>query len=76
MDHFLICENPGCRFVVDVCIEGKTPEHQPFILSACPECGSKWSSTCPFSGRALIVQWFHGLPRCACCSQKLLAQAA
>jgi hypothetical protein len=76
MEHFLICENPTCRFVVDLRIGGRAPANQPFILSQCPECGSNWSSTCPFSGRPLVVHWSAGLPHCACCSQKLLAKAA
>ena len=48
MDHFLICENPACRFVVDSNIPGETPKRHAFVLSQCPECGSEWSSTCPF----------------------------
>jgi hypothetical protein len=76
MDHFLICENPNCRFVVDTLIEGKTPANGSFVLHACPECGGKWSATCPYSGRALIVRWFQGLPHCLCCTRKLLANKA
>jgi hypothetical protein len=75
MDHFLICENPSCRFVVDVRIQGKRGLILPFILARCPECGGKWSSTCPFSGRALAVEWVAGLPCCSCCSRKLLGEA-
>lgn len=75
MDHFLICKNPNCRFVMDILIGGKTPARQQFVLSSCPECGSAWSTSCPFSGSTLVVQWLRGLPHCLCCSQRLLAKA-
>ena len=76
MDHFLICENAACRLVVDTLIEGKTPASGKFVLEKCPECGSAWSSTCPFSKRPLVVQWVNGLPRCLCCNRRLAPAAA
>ena len=71
MTHFVICENAACHFVVDISNQERHDTQRQSILSACPECGSNLSSTCPFSGRVLLVQWPGGLPHCACCHRKL-----
>jgi hypothetical protein len=51
MTHFVICENATCHFVVDISNQERQATRRQSILSACPECGSNLSSTCPFSGR-------------------------
>jgi hypothetical protein len=71
MTHFVICENAACHFVLDISNQERQATRRESILSACPECGSNLSSTCPFSGRVLLVQWPGGLPHCACCHRKL-----
>ena len=67
MPHFVSCENAACHFVVDISNQERQDTRRQSILSACPECGSNLSSTCPFSGRILLVRWPGGLPHCACC---------
>jgi hypothetical protein len=74
MDRFSICKNPRCRFVLDrrVLVE---LQKNPQSLSKCPACGDPWSSTCPFCGRALTINFVRELPHTACCGQRLRARA-
>ncbi len=76
MSLIVICENPACHFVVEVSNQKRQATPRQSVLSACPECGGHLSSTCPFSGRVLAVQWIGGLPHCACCHRKLQATKA
>ena len=75
MDHYLICQNPKCRFVLDRLIDGK-PMDIPRLLKNCPACGSAWSSTCPFCSRTLSVTFDSGFPDSACCGHRLRAESA
>ena len=76
MSLFVICENPGCHFVVEVSNQKHQATRRQSILSACPECGGNLSPTCPFSGRVLVVQWLGGLPHCACCHRRFPIEPA
>jgi hypothetical protein len=76
MNHYLECSSPKCRFVLDLRIDGKSNGHWRFILSKCPECGEKWSSSSPMSRDALAAHWQSKLPPCSCCSRKVQVQAA
>ena len=73
MTRYLICENAACYFVLEVSNQERQGIRRHPSLSACPECGSNFRPTCPFSGRPLLVQWLGGLPHCACCRRKLQA---
>jgi hypothetical protein len=75
MDHFLICENSSCRFVLDRRINGKSLHNLKLILKNCPSCGGRWSSTCPFCSQALTLKVVGGFPHFACCGQRLHAKA-
>jgi hypothetical protein len=75
MDHFLLCKNPSCRFLLDRRLNGRSPDNSELILKKCPACGGAWSSTCPFCGRALSVSFADGFPHSACCEQRLRGEA-
>jgi hypothetical protein len=75
MNNFLVCENPVCRFILDRRINGEFLDGVQHFLGQCPECGSGWSSTCPFCGVAFTVKFVDGLPQSACCSRRLYPQA-
>jgi predicted amidophosphoribosyltransferase len=74
MNHFLVCKNPACRFVLDRRIDGKSFDSLQ-LLKKCPDCGGDWSSSCPRCGQALAMKMVDGLPYASCCGQKLRARA-
>jgi hypothetical protein len=76
MNHYLVCGNPSCRFVLDMRVDGKRVASRRFIFSKCPDCGGDWSADGPFPRHALGAQWINKLPPCSCCSGKLNARAA
>jgi hypothetical protein len=76
MNHYLVCDNPSCRFVLDIRVDGKRLASPRFILGKCPQCGGKWSANGPLPRHALGAQWMNKLPHCSCCSGKLSAKAA
>jgi hypothetical protein len=76
MESFLICENPRCRMVLDLRENGHVLPRSEIIVNECPECGSPWSSVCPFCNKLLEVDWRDGHPSCSGCRQKLQAEAA
>ena len=71
MNHFLVCENPSCRFILDRRINGESLDGVRKILKQCPECGSDWSSSCPFCDQTLSVSFIGGIPHSGCCGQRL-----
>ena len=71
MESFLICENPGCRMVLDLRENGRVLQRSELILGECPECKSRWSSICPFCRLPLEITWHLGLPQCFSCYRKL-----
>jgi hypothetical protein len=73
MDSHLICNNLGCRFILDRRVNGVTDGVRK-ILKQCPECGSDWSSVCPFCERPLGVVFVNELPHSVCCGRKLRAE--
>jgi hypothetical protein len=75
MNHFLVCENPSCRFILDRRINGEALDGVRGIINQCPECGNDWSSSCPFCDQALTINFVNGLPHAACCGRKLRADA-
>ncbi len=75
MDHYLICENPSCRFVLDRRVNGRSLAGPQPILNRCPSCRSEWSSRCPFCSHALTIKFVHGLAHSSCCGQRLRTQA-
>jgi hypothetical protein len=75
MNHFLVCENPDCRFILDRRVNGGSLDGVRKIVKECPACGSNWSSLCPFCDRALTVNCVRGLPHAACCGRRLCAEA-
>lgn len=76
MENFLICQNPKCRFVIDLGKNGHGSRLQVRILHQCPDCGHPWSSACPFCSHPLQVAWPDKLPHCSSCHRKLQAEAA
>jgi hypothetical protein len=70
MNHYLVCDNAQCRFVLDVRINGASAGRTPFVPKTCPLCGSKWSSGHPLPLSALGVELLDNLPHCSCCSRK------
>lgn len=75
MDHYFICSNPKCRFVLDRRIDGKSLDGAHLVLKKCPACGGDWSSTCPSCSLALVVRLVGGVPHTACCERKSHAKA-
>lgn len=67
----LICENPACRFLIDLRELGQTVKRSSLIINFCPECNSAWSDSCPFCSKALDVTWKELRPRCAICNHAL-----
>jgi DNA-directed RNA polymerase subunit RPC12/RpoP len=74
MPRYLICNNPRCRFVLDLQISGKALRRSRVPLSECPECGSGWSTSCPFCAQPLNLAWHDQRPHCAHCSRRFLAE--
>jgi hypothetical protein len=68
MEHFLICGNPSCRFVLDL-QEVRKPL-PGLLLNECPECGSQWSATCPFCAQPLSIIWHGHRAHCAQCNRR------
>lgn len=75
MTRFLICDNPQCRFIMDLRVNGRTLNGTQFILKKCPSCGGSWSPTCPSCHQALVVKEVRGLPHSACCQSRPAAGA-
>jgi hypothetical protein len=75
MEHFLICANPCCRFVLDLQETARPLRRPAAFLNECPECGSQWSANCPFCVQPLRMVWRGHLPHCGHCHHKLHAEA-
>lgn len=75
MNHFLVCENPECRYILDRRVNGESLDGVRKIVKQCPECGGDWSSTCPFCDQALTISFVGGLPHSACRGHRLRAEA-
>jgi hypothetical protein len=75
MNHFLICENQRCRFILDRRVNGESLDGVRKILRQCPTCGSDWSSSCPFCDEALTINFVDRLPHTACCGRRLRVEA-
>jgi hypothetical protein len=71
MNTHLICNNPGCRFILDRRIDGESLDGVGKIVKECPECGSNWSSLCPFCERPLGATFVNELPHSVCCGRIL-----
>jgi transcription elongation factor Elf1 len=71
---FLICVNPACRTVIDLRSNGSVMRRSELALDECPDCGSQWSSDCPFCGQPLEIQWRASLPHCLNCTERLQAK--
>jgi hypothetical protein len=76
MEHFLICGNPSCRFVLDLQELRKPLRGSQWLLKECPECGAQWSATCPFCSEPLSVMWRGHHALCAHCQRRFHAPAA
>jgi hypothetical protein len=74
MPRYLICDNPRCRFVLDLQVSGKQLRLSRLPLSDCPECGSEWSASCPFCVQPLNLAWRDQRPHCARCDRRFLAE--
>jgi hypothetical protein len=75
MERFLVCSNPGCRFILDRRINGKSLDGAQLILKKCPACGSDWSSLCPACTRPIAMKLVGGLPHPVCCDRWPIAKA-
>jgi hypothetical protein len=73
LEKYLICENPQCRFVISLRENNRFVQRSELILSACPECNSRWSGHCPFCFQTLEVVWQNKYPCCSHCAQPLRA---
>jgi hypothetical protein len=74
MQHYLICSNPSCRFVLEFQGSGKAFRRSRVPLNECPECGSGWSVNCPFCIQPLSLAWHDQLPHCGHCHRRFLAE--
>lgn len=74
MNLAAICGNPGCRFILDLRLNGRSMDGVRRIVTQCPECGSSWSSSCPFCSQALAVKFVAEIPHSVCCERKLRAE--
>ena len=71
MEHFLICTNTKCRFIVNLRESGQVLERSQMFINECPECGDPWSSNCPFCGHRLEVIRRGNLSQCLRCGREL-----
>jgi len=71
MESFLICVNPKCHMVIDLRESGNALPRSQLILNECPECGSGWSTHCPFCNNELSVYWRAGIIRCLSCNRQM-----
>ena len=76
MEHFLICSNATCRFIVDLQQARKPLRRSGSLLNQCPECGSEWLAGCPSSAKPLSVTWQGHHAHCAQCQRRFHAPAA
>jgi transcription elongation factor Elf1 len=76
MEHFLICSNATCRFVVDLQQARKPLRRSGSLLNQCPECGSEWLASCPSCTKPLSVSWQGHRAHCAQCHRRFHAPAA
>jgi hypothetical protein len=76
MNHYLVCENPTCRFVLDLRLNGNGTGIRRLGLSKCPQCSGNWSAGGPVSRRALGARWAGKLPHCPCCRERVQVRAA
>jgi len=53
MERFMVCDNPGCRFILDRRINGKSLDGAQLVLKKCPACGGDWSAACPSCNQPL-----------------------
>lgn len=67
MNHFILCNNSACGFVLDVRIDGSPFPRNWFLPVSCPLCGSHWSMNKLVSVRALSRSHRAKLPFCPCC---------
>ncbi len=75
MNHFLLCNNATCGFVLDVRIDGIPSPRNWLLFHRCPQCGSNWSTNKPVSARALSPSRRAKLPFCPCCQRTARAKA-
>jgi len=75
MQHFMVCENPKCRFILDRRLNGTSTDGVLRVLRKCPDCGHAWSSNCPFCSQSLEMKFVAGTPRTVCCGQPLRPEA-
>ena len=71
MNRLLVCQNSSCRFLLDAGKKqiGLKPEVR---LEHCPECGSGWSTRCPYCNTALEAVLRSGSPpACFSCGQTM-----
>jgi len=71
IESFLICINPKCHMVIDLRESGTVLPRSELMLNECPECGSGWSSCCPFCNTRLSVSWLAGTMRCSSCHRRI-----
>jgi primosomal protein N' len=76
MEHFLICTNASCRFVLDLQQARKPLRRSQPLLNQCPECQSEWSARCPFCDETLNIVWRGHHAQCAKCRRQFHAPAA
>ena len=76
METYLICGNHSCRMVLDLNGSANSLRRSQIHLSACPECGSEWMSTCPFCVQPLRVMFRGHHAHCGHCHRKFHARAA
>lgn len=71
MNRVAMCENQGCRFILDLRLDGTTMDGVQKIVTKCPECGSGWTSVCPYCSDSLSVKLVKGRLLTACCGRGL-----
>ena len=77
MERFIVCKNALCRLVVDLRTQdNRILKISELIINQCPECGSEWSSHCPFCANELDANWHENLPICSQCLLPLKADRA
>jgi hypothetical protein len=76
MEHFLICANAACRFILDLQQARKPLRRSQMLLNECPECTAQWSANCPFCTKPLSVVFQGHRAHCAHCKRRFHAAAA
>jgi hypothetical protein len=72
MKSVLVCQNPGCRSVIDLGTDYTKSDLSTIGLKQCPECGGDWGTSCPFCDvRLAMIAPPNKTPACSSCHRTI-----